>query len=395
MLEIFLFLVLGIILGIVMGLIPGVHPNMIVLLVPLFAALSLNPFNILALIISMGITNSFVDFVPSIMLGAADPGKELSVLPGHRLLSAGHGYEAVKLAVVGGLGAVILVSLLLPVLLFAIPVIYDTITPHIYLLLIFVVLLMVLSENGKKKMLALLVFFLSGLTGIMTSHLPVDSTIILFPIFSGYFGASMLLLQIRRKTALQRQTLSYDFVSKKTVNRSVISGTLGGVASGFLPGIGSSEIATLATVDKNDRSFLLTIGALTSANMILSVLSLYLISHSRSGLAVAISQLITLTFADVIFIVALVLVASSVSVVVTLVLARVAVNYISKINYAILGKFVIAMIVIVAFIFTGPLGIFLLAVCTALGVLTNFLGIKRGNLMGVLILPTILFYAGL
>ncbi len=45
--------------------------------------------------------HSFVDFVPSVFIGAPDPDEALSVLPGHRLLMEGRGMAAVRAAAVG------------------------------------------------------------------------------------------------------------------------------------------------------------------------------------------------------------------------------------------------------------------------------------------------------
>jgi len=394
MLEIILFLLLGILFGIIMGLIPGIHPNMIILAVPFLVSLNIHFVDLLVFIVAMGVTNSIVDFIPSILLGAPEGGNELSVLPGHKMLMDGHGYDAVKLAVIGAIGSAFVFLLALPVLVFSLSSLYIFIKPFIYLLLLFIVLLMMLTENGKNKIVAVFVFVFSGALGMVMGKIPVDETLILFPVFSGFFGISLLLIQLKQKTRLPKQKESKDFVSRKTINRSVISGTLGGVVSGFLPGVGSSEIATLATVDKNDKSFLITLGALTTANTILSIMALWLIGRSRSGLAVAVSQIGEIGFSEIILIIGVFTVSVGLASIVTLKLTKIFLEFAQKIDYSLIGKFVIIFIMVMTFIFTGIIGIIILATCTAMGVFVNLVGIKRGNLMGVLILPTILFYAG-
>ena len=99
-LEVLFFILLGIVFGVLTGLIPGVHPNLIVLTIPILMALNLEPLVLLAFIVSLAVTNSITDFIPSILLGAPDSGNELSILPGHRLLMQGLGYQAVKLCLV-------------------------------------------------------------------------------------------------------------------------------------------------------------------------------------------------------------------------------------------------------------------------------------------------------
>ena len=86
--------------------------------------------------------------------------------------------------------------------------------------------------------------------------------------------------------------------------------------------------------------------------------------------------------------------ATEIAALITLFIAKNSVKRISEINYKILNRIVILMIVVVVAAFTGLVGLFLLAVCTCLGVYTNKSGVKRSIMMAVLIIPTILFYMG-
>jgi len=395
MFEVLFFIVLGIVFGVLTGLIPGVHPNLIVLTIPILMALNLEPLLLLAFIVSLAVTNSITDFIPSILLGAPDSGNELSILPGHRMLMQGFGYHAVKLTVIGGVGSVILCIILLPVLIFFLSPFYSMIRGYIYLLLIFIVLVMVLTEKGiKKKSLAIVCFFLAGFIGLLSNELPINNTLILFPILSGLFGMSLLILQMKKRVSIPKQKEGEVFVSKKLTNRSILLGTLGGISSGFLPGVGSSQIATLATVDKNDHSFLTTIGAITTSNIILSIISLFLIGRIRSGVAVVIDQFVVLTLNEIIFIAFVSLVSCGVAAIITLLLTKRFLKLIGKVNYSSISLFILLLLASLIIIFTGLYGLFLAIICCSLGIFANLANIKRGNLMGVLILPVILFYMG-
>src|SRR3989338_5575838 len=115
LLEIILFLFLGIMAGILTSLAPGVHINLVgAILISLSASffISLNPTYLVVFIVAMAITHSFVDFIPSIFVGAPDEGAELSVLPGHELLKQGRGYEAVMLTNYGSLAAIFILFLI-------------------------------------------------------------------------------------------------------------------------------------------------------------------------------------------------------------------------------------------------------------------------------------------
>ena len=393
MLELIFAMLLGIAFGFLLGLAPGIHPNTTILLLPLFLAIGFSSLPLLIFLASMAITNAISDIIPSILLGAPD--NELSVLPGHRMLLLGQGYQAIKLSVIGSIGAIIFVTALMPIIFFGLPNLYAIIKPYIFLLLILISAFLIYTEKGaNKKAVALLCFLLAGIIGLFSQRLPIDNNLVLFPILSGFFGISMLLLQIKSKTEIPEQKEGELYISKKTINRSVIFGSLGGVLSGFLPGVGSSQIAAIATIDKNDRSFLITNAAINAANALMAMLSLYLISKPRSGVAVMIEQAMNIGFNESLIIIAVSLAAAGIAALLTLKSAKIFVKLIRKIDYSKISIAIITLLVFLTFLFTGFYGLLLLATCTALGIFVNLSGIRRGLLMGALIIPTILFYLG-
>src|SRR3989338_7353088 len=120
LLEIFLAILIGIIFGVIAGLLPGIHPNLVSIFlfsISLFLLQYFSPLTLALFIVAVTITNTFVDSTPSIFLGAPEGGTELSVLPGHRLLLQGRGYEAVSLTVIGSLLAVLILTFLTPLII--------------------------------------------------------------------------------------------------------------------------------------------------------------------------------------------------------------------------------------------------------------------------------------
>ncbi|NOZ59643.1 MAG: hypothetical protein GXO66_08755, partial [Euryarchaeota archaeon] len=103
-----LFALLGCACGVFTGLVPGLHVNNVVVILVSASALLLERFelwSLLSFIVALSVTHSFVNYVPAIFLGAPQEDNVLATLPGHRLLQEGRGYEAVRLTVLGGLGA--------------------------------------------------------------------------------------------------------------------------------------------------------------------------------------------------------------------------------------------------------------------------------------------------
>ena len=96
-----LFVLAGCVLGTITGLVPGIHVNTIaVVALELFRT---GRFELVALIVSMSIVHSFVDFIPSILLAVPGEDNLMSVLPGHRFFLKGAGHYAVTLTVWGGI----------------------------------------------------------------------------------------------------------------------------------------------------------------------------------------------------------------------------------------------------------------------------------------------------
>lgn len=395
LLEVLLFFFLGFFAGVLFGLVPGLHPNTVVLLVPLFAFFEIGLLPLLAFVVSMAVSNAVVDFVPSIMLGAPDPGTEMSVLPGHKMLLEGRGYEAVKLAVVGSLGAVVLVSAMLPLLIVAVPPAYSFLRHFIHILLVGFSAFMLLAEKWTKTAAGFIAFLFSGVLGMLSFRLPVDGALILFPVLAGFFGLSSLVFQMKKKSSVPKQGGRAFYVSRKSINVSVLKGAAGGVLSGFLPGVGSSQIAAAMSSRKDEASFLVSIGAISAANIFLSLLSLWLIGRPRSGAAVVVHQLYQIGFGEFLFIAAAALLACGLAVPVTLFLCRRLLGALQRVNYQMAAFCVAFFIFVLTFAFTGLYGLLVLVTCAAFGVVVVSSGIKRGAMMGALVIPAILFYAGL
>ncbi len=396
MLELLLALLFGIALGTVCGLLPGLHPNNTI---PIILGLSFlfPPLSAAIVLISAGIVNSFVAFIPSILIGATEGENALSVLPGHRLLMQGRGYEALKLTVVGGFASVLFAIITLPVFVFAIPKIYSFIMPNIHILLIFVVSYMIFSEKGKGKIYALAVFALSGMLGYAVLDMMHSESEILFPLLAGLFGLPLLLLSIKNRTVLP-ETISFESetIRKRTVIKPAIIGSLAGVIAGLLPGIGSSQATVLAQAgNRNDRNFLMAIAGVNVIDIMYSILALWLIGNPRSGIAVAVRGLVKIDMNMVLLFLPVILASAAAGAFLTLKLSRTAVFALRRINYRKLCFYVFIFVCVLVFAFTGFFGLAVAGIALSIGLIPNLTNIRRSHAMGCLILPTILYFAGL
>jgi len=386
MIEILLFLAVGIALGVLAGLVPGIHPNMIILFVPVISSIGIEPLSAIVMITGMGVSNSIVDAIPSIFLGAPDGDDALAALPGHRMLLAGQGYDAVRLTVAGSLASAALLLPLIPPLFYFVPPLFRATQQYTHLLVGGIAVYMILA--GKNRTMAAFVFFAAGIAGVLSLQLPLDGTILLFPTMSGFFGISALLMQGNASAPQQKNGASVSLTSMRS---GIISGIAGGIVSGFLPGVGASQIAALFSSSKDDHKFLTMIGAITTSNIVVSILALWLIGRGRSGIAVAIGDLAKIGMREFLVIAFASLIAAAVASVITLRIAKIFLRLLR--NPQNLRIDVIAFILLAVAMTSGAYGILVLFTCTALGIFTVKAGVPRGLLMGSLMIPVILFYA--
>ena len=142
--SILIAILIGSVLGIITGLTPGIHINLVAALLLTASPILMHYFDpmfVIAIIVAMSIVHTFLDFIPSCFLGAPDESTAMSVLPAHRLLLQGKGFEAVKLATAGSFLGLIVTILLLPLLLWLVPWIFTNLQSYIGLILLAVVVI--------------------------------------------------------------------------------------------------------------------------------------------------------------------------------------------------------------------------------------------------------------
>lgn len=398
-LEILLALLLGTFTGIITGLTPGIHVNLVSVLIVSFSALLLNitsPIVLAVFIISLAITHTFLDALPSIYLGAPDAGQELNVLPGHRLLLRGEGHNAIVYTVIGSLGCIILGTIMFPVIIISMDWIYPYIKGIMGYILVLIMLYMVTKEK-KKWLKSLTVFTLSGclglivLTGIPNLNQP------LFPLLSGLFGFSILLVSLLQKSTIPKQDLTKPLtISNKNVVKSVSAASGMGFIAAFLPGFGSSQaaiVATQAVGDIGDEGFLSLVGGINTANMLISIGTIYALDKARNGAIVAVKELIgKVGMQEMLLFLGVALTVGGIAAILTLSLSKVFARLIVKVNYNHIIWGIIIFITLLTIYFDGMIGLSILITATAIGLVTSFWGIAKSHLMGCLILPVILFF---
>lgn len=393
-LEILIALFVGIIAGSITGLAPGIHINLVALVLLIASPFLLQytaPLVLAVFIVSMSITHCFLDFITGIFLGAPEESTALSVLPGHRLLLQGRGYEAVKLTTLGCYLGLILLILIVPLSVIFLPVIYNYIKLAIPFILIGASLFLVIKE--EKKFLAFFIFMLSGCLGIAVLNLHVIKQP-LFPLLTGLFGTSMLITSISQKTSIPKQKITSEKISVGA--KTIFAGTISSFLCSFLPGLGASQAAVLGNEisrSKSEKNFLVLLGIISILVTALNFAALYIINKPRSGTAIIVGRLLQdISFQHLAIFCTAMIIAGSAAVFLALFFAKVFAKHLPKINYSTLSLIILIFLVVLSVNISGWLSLPVLIVSTCLGIVTIAFGIKKMHLMGCLILPVILYF---
>ncbi len=395
-LELTLALLIGVLAGTITGLTPGIHINLVaaILLSSILLFSKINPLVLSIFVVSMAITHTFLDFIPSIFLGAPDEDTFLSVLPGHQMLKEGNAHEAVILTLYGSLAALGIILIFTPVFIYLIPLIADSIKPIIPFLLIFVSLYLIFRE--EYIVAGLCIFILSGFLGFFALNLPVKDP--LLPLLSGMFGSSALIISIKNKTKLKPQKiikLKDVSITKKEFFKSTISSIISAPLCSFLPGIGSGHAAVIGSefIKQSNKGFLILVGGINTIIMGLSFVVVYSIGKTRTGAAAAVKEILKeLSLKDLGIIIAAVIISGILSFVLGIYLSKFFSKYITKINYQKLSIIILIILTFFIILFSNLIGLIIFITSTALGIFAILSGTRRINLMGCLLIPTILFY---
>ena len=398
--QILIAILLGCFAGIFTGVTPGIHINLVsavLFSISPFLLKYFHPLSIGSFIVAMAITHTFIDFVPSVFLGAPDSSTILAVLPGHKMLLEGKGYEAVKLSAIGALFCMILTILLLPLIIFLTPIIYSNLQRFMGWLLLAICAFMIIREKTRSKILwSLFIFLISGVLGLLVFNIHILSDPLL-PMLSGLFGISMLITSLNEKVSIPKQNTSTETkLEKKNFIKSIFSGTFSGSIISIFPGMGPSQAAILGSQLSGNlgvHGFIILVGGVGTVSMLMSLVTWFSINKARNGAIITIQELLSsFGIYQFIALVAVALISAGIAVFLSLYIAKIFAKLITKINYQKLCISIIILVSLIVFYFSGFIGLLVLFAATSIGLIPSFTNIGRNHAMGCLLLPVILYF---
>ncbi|WP_254529285.1 tripartite tricarboxylate transporter permease [Natrinema gelatinilyticum] len=395
-LQLLAWVLAGSLLGCCSGLVPGLHANNFALLLAgVAASIPGPPLYVGGAMLAAGVVHTFLNAVPAMALGVPDAEMAVTALPGHRLVLAGRGYEAIRLSALGSLLAVLAaVPLAVPVT-WAVTAVYPTVRTHLQIVLAMVAVALVTSERTPRgRFGGLLSFVLAAGLGAFTLDLTTDAPLeaggVLAPLFAGLFGAPVLIDAIRGN-GIPRQDSDELTMSRGLVGITAIAGALAGAMVGYLPGITAAiaAVAVLAVLpsEASDRGYIVATSGVDTANTIFALFALVAIGQPRTGVMIAFNSLNAPL--ELPMLLAVVVLSGLLGFALVICLGDAYLDLVGRVAYWKLSAAVLALLLVLSVLLSGPIGIAIFVAATAVGLVPARLHARRVHLMGVLIGPLI------
>ncbi|RLI78784.1 hypothetical protein DRP05_06110 [Archaeoglobales archaeon] len=395
-------LMLGIVLGIISGLTPGIHNNtfaaMILAYLPLLSHY-FTPQELGVIVFTNAIVHSFIDIIPSVLIGVPEEDTAIAVLPAHDMVLDGKGFEAISISAISSLMAFLLSTPIFLLFVSFLSKLYNQIyafAPHF---LILVSIFVVMSEKAeifegsfaawRKRMYALLVFLTSGFLGFVAfeyqnlAEVNIASSIFI-PLLTGLFAAPTLIVSFKTNK-IPKQIINIKMPSFP----SVLSGSLSGALVSLFPGVSSGIATVMASAGLKDREkFIAALSSANTSNAFLCFAILFAVGRVRSGAAsvflkLGIDKDLSLVLFSGIFV-------SLLSTLLVFILTLLFLKFIERIRFDYLSFAVLTFLFLVVYVLTGTFGLAVFIAAIPIGLSTIFLKIRRISCMGCLVLPLIL-----
>jgi len=396
MIEILISIALGVLVGIFTGLLPGLHPNNVsAILIPLlpFMLTRFSATSLLSFVVSLFVTHSFTSFIASVISGVPEEATALTVLPAHRMVLDGKACEAVYLTVLGGLLSIVFVLILLPALLLVLEPLYERAIKFLPMFLTIFLVYFIFIQKDRVK--AAIIVTLSGILGYLVLNLYfLKSYEKLTAMFSGLFGASFIVISLFKKSRIPEQDIKIE--EKGLYIKESFLGTIGAILASIFPSLSPSQsITILQNLFKVNgvKEFLVMIGALTTADIVISLVSLYSFGNPRTGLAAFVEYIFSnLRFETLMFLIGVTLVSTSLASVATMYVARYIIEKIQKVNYFYFNILILFILVAVIYYLSGLVGILIFITSTCLGIIAILSEVNVSLLVAVLMVPLIVSF---
>jgi putative membrane protein len=268
-----------------------------------------------------------------------------------------------------------------------------------WLLIAVVTVMIALERSWKGVICAIGIFLLSGLLGLMTldtNFMIGDAA--LMPLLSGLFGVSVMLPSLASCGHLPEQNIDDEPIDLRSSAKSLCAGTAAGALTGVIPSIGPSQgtvMAQLVTRSSGAEEFLVAVSSVNTTKALFSFVAIYAIGKARSGAAIAVGEIMDSGGMALALLMGVALFTGGIAALLHLKIGKLASKYMDRFPYRALCIAVLVFMVALTVYYSGVTGLLVLATATAIGMLPALVGVKRTHAMGVIMLPCIIYFAGI
>ncbi|MCD6418099.1 tripartite tricarboxylate transporter permease [bacterium] len=419
------YILIGIGASSILSLIPALHIYNVLGLI-IIAILSFGQFIPPAalpyIFMAMLVTYAILNTLTAVFLSAPDESMIFVVMPGQKALMLGRGYEIAMITGFGSLCGIALLALMTPLTVNVLPALRKLLSPHLHWLLGLVTVYILMSEwpkaverkppgwarffeSWRSLGAGLLTFLLSGFLGMIVLNkniLPLNAAFQgLMPVFVGLFAVPWVLMNIVSKTYIPEQKIAKSIdMTPGVALRSTIAGGLGGLIAALFPiitgGMGGL-LAGQATAQRDDRIFVMSQGVSKVVYYVGAFLFFFVPMGrmGKGGLVAMISPLFSVrTFQQYWLALATMLFAAGIAFLLLHFFSKWFAKIVHRINYRLISAVTLLILIAVVFSLTRWLGLLIMTVATAIGLIPVLFGSRRLNCLGVLLLPLMLNMAG-
>ncbi len=415
----------GTLVGAAAGCVPGLHVyNVLALPVLWLAPRSRTVPAAVAVPFACGVMVGFClcNTIPSILLAAPDESAFFTVLPGQKMLAQGRGHEACLLTALGGMGALLFLTLVAgPLAPRALPPVRDVLRPHGHWALWCVIVFMMMSEWPKPMGMrragwpalgaawrslgfGWLTFLLSGWLGFIllfrSPIAPERAFQNLMPAFVGLFTLPWLVLNLVARVEVPAQRRHCGRLPGSAVLQGTAAGTLGGAFAVFFPAVTAGVGGLLsghASGLRDDRAFLVSQGA---SKMIYGVGAMLLLFAPGVGMVRGggawLTQSVTAAGGLAEYYAALAALALGGALALCLFnpMVRLTLYGLRRIGSRAVSRGALGLAVALVWLLTGAAGVTVMLVALGIGLIPVLFGARRMNALGVILLPMACILSG-
>ena len=389
MITLILAIIGGLLSGIITGLLPGLHPNIIASIMPVDSGIEAG-----ILLFSCLITSNIFEFLSAAYLGTPEEGGSLAKQPLQQLIMNKRGITGMKIVAYTSIITYAVFLLISIVLRSAVISIYQAVKKYAWILLAGISLHLLIKEKNTR--LALMFFIIAGALGIITFNMNLTEPFL--PLLTGLFGLSSIInFQKDENYFPQQMKNSVIESSFPEITIASVTGIIGSIIMALVPSVSPSQVG-LISKEYSKNSNELKIASMTSINIsdnLLSLIALMTINKGRSGVVEKIGEIITLTETNYYLLLFTGFLTCVISAYLLIKIAQLFAEKIQIFNNNKTRILIILFVSLITFYFDRFAGIIILILSTLLGYYANKTSIRRSQLLGCLVIPTIIFYVSI